>query len=256
MFTTDLDRTIIFSKRFLTTDNEMSLIPIEEKEGRIISYMTKVAYEKLNYLRKNFSFIPATARKFDEIMRINFIREDIPEWMICESGRVIYHNGSRWGEWDLYLSQKLQKEKQTILKAHDLFDDILKEYQIVPWYINESMKMAKTDKLTDEDRIALEKFTEEFSKLGCFLYLQQRKIYLMPKVISKRNAVAFLIKHLQPTVSISAGDAEMDCGMFEVTKHSIAPKHHTISTTPPVITNQHGVYAGEEIISFALENLR
>jgi len=75
MFFTDLDRTIIFSHRFVTNKEDPFLVPVEVKEGREISYMRLSSYMLLKILRCDSLFVPVTARKYDEIMRISFVKE-------------------------------------------------------------------------------------------------------------------------------------------------------------------------------------
>lgn len=66
-FISDLDRTLIYSKRAIQeSDPEYckNLIPIEYKDGRVISYMNKNAYDKLQKLiqYEEFKFLPCTMR--------------------------------------------------------------------------------------------------------------------------------------------------------------------------------------------------
>ena len=257
MLFTDLDRTIIFSTRFVSGDQEIDLIPVEEKEGRVISYVSPSALSLLSKLQEQSSFIPVTARKYEEIMRISFIRKHLPEWMICESGRVIYHNGERLKEWDKVIEQEINTIHQEVLNAQMLFRQILEQkHECKVWHINEEMIMAKTAGMPEEAYVELKEQEGWFLHHGCRLYLQQRKAYLIPTIISKDNAVEFLIDKLQPSITISAGDADMDAGMFEKTTFSIAPKHHTIENNDLVqVTKETGFHAGIEILTFALERL-
>lgn len=256
MFFTDLDRTIIFSKRFVNDKNRDSLILVEEKEGRSISFMNSTAFQLLKKIRKNRSFVPVTARKYEEIMRISFIREDVPEWMICESGRAIYHRGKRLTEWDTMLEKNLNVMQDSIKEAHSKFNDLFKQkYKTRTWHINQEMVMGKTEGLSQEQLVELESSTDWFEKKGCLLHIQQRKVYLIPRPISKANAIAFLIQKLKPVCTISAGDADMDAGMFEKTTYAFAPRHHTIQTMPSHvgISKGNGVDAGEHILSAVIE---
>lgn len=256
MFFTDLDRTIIFSKRFVDETNRNLVIPVEEKEGRPISYMNPTAFMMLSVFRKQVPFVPVTARKYDEIMRISFVREDMPEWMVCESGRVIYHSGKRWGEWDHVLEKELEKVKDDIQQCQNYFRYLLEDkYGVGTWHINNDMVMAKTEGMSENEIKELESYSSWFKKRNCLLHLQQRKVYLIPTPISKSNAVQYLIHLLKPNRTVSAGDADMDAGMFQKTTFAITPKHHTIANVSIPVTKETGLKAGEEIILHAMEKL-
>lgn len=255
LFFTDLDRTIIFSKRFVDDDTE-KLIPVERNGERIISYMTPEAHNLLRIIHKHSAFIPVTARKLDEILRIGFVKDMLPEWMICESGRVIYHKGERLAEWDDIIESNTVSLGESVALAQKLFRQILEEkHDCRVWNINDEMIMAKTDGLPEEAFNDLREREEQFRKYGCILFLQQRKAYLIPSFISKANAVKYLTQKLNLRTTVSAGDADMDAGMFEVTTHSVAPAHHTIQSRLNTVTMSTGLEAGESILEYALEKL-
>lgn len=256
VFFTDLDRTIIFSNRFVDESQAKNVIPVEEKEGRVISYMNPTSNIYLEVLRRRVAFIPVTARKHDEIMRISFIKNNIPEWMVCESGRVIYHNGERWEDWDFMLEKELKKIKREIEESQNYFRYLLEDkYKVATWHINPDMVMGKTVGMTGEQIAELESYSKWFEDHHCQLHIQQRKAYLIPTPISKSNAVEYLISLLQPKKTVSAGDADMDAGMFEKTDFAIAPMHHTIVDLTVPVTKETGLRAGENILLFAMEKL-
>lgn len=256
MFFTDLDRTIIFSHRFVTNKEDPFLVPVEVKDGREISYMRLSSYMLLKILRCDSLFVPVTARKYDEIMRISFVKEKFPTWMICESGRVIYHEGKRYAEWDKKMEKAKKGTLSNLQKAQQKFREILETKNgCMVWHVNEEIIMARTVEVPKNVYEELKVWEKWFLEHDCQLHLQQRKAYLLPTFISKEKAVTFLIDKLKPTVTVSAGDAEMDSGMFGVTDFAVAPKHHTISKVSIPVTKETGLQAGEEILSYAISKL-
>lgn len=258
MFFTDLDRTILFSNRFIENEEKADIFVVEEKEGRSISYMKKNAYERLNHLIQQGVFIPSSARTYNEMLRISFIRENLPEWMIAESGRVIYYKGEPLKEWDEQLSKQIDIVHKYIKEAQKMFRYLTEEKcHARTWHVSKEVIMTKTVGINDEQVQELASWSSWFRKRGCILYVQERKAYLIPFLISKANAVEFLIGKLQPDTSISAGDSDMDVGMFDLTTYSIAPLHHTIQKLPShvLVTKETGLDAGENILSFAMNKL-
>lgn len=231
--------------------------PVESnKDGKDISHMSLQAFEQLQELRTKTSFVPVTARKWDEIMRISFIEQDLPKWMICESGRVIYQEGERHTKWDLFQSQLLDQYRKHIKECQQWFFYLLQEkFGVKAWHINKDMVMARTDKLTDEQVALLKEYENWFRKRGCILYTQQRKAYLIPQTITKGNAIRYLIELLQPRLTVSAGDSDMDASMFKETDYAIIPKHHTVQQPIGFVTTEEGMKAGEQILWFAQQKL-
>ena len=85
MFVSDLDHTLIYSKRDL---NGEKAVPVEYIGEKPITYMTPQALELYWSLRtnSNFMFTPCTLRDYDQTMRISIIHDFLPKFMICENG--------------------------------------------------------------------------------------------------------------------------------------------------------------------------
>lgn len=254
MFFADLDRTIIYSKRF-ADQYAGDLVAVETKDGRDISYMTPLAYQLLKEIQDKVDFIPVTARTWDEIMRIHFIKENIPAIMVCEAGRSIYCFGKRDLFWDAYIEEALRPVEKYMKDVQSRFFQQMEQLGCPAWNINEYMMMAKVSEWTEKIVQSLDSLRSWYQKRGYRVLVQERKIYLFPHAISKAKAVKYLIRFCKPSLSVSAGDAEMDFGMFEYTTHYIAPRHHTIQTKLDSVTQKSGLEAGEEILSFAISKL-
>lgn len=255
MFFSDLDRTLIYSKRFkLPTGDEV--VPVEAKNGIVISYMTAPAFKALMELKEQDMFVPVTARKWDEIMRIGFIKAQAPEWMICEAGRSIYHRGRRYEAWDQIISDTMQNALPQVHElAYERFRTLMESIGYPAWSINEYMLMTKVEGWTEKLKKQVEQEKGWFHNHGCSLLIQERKVYLFPISITKANAVKYLINLLQLERSVSSGDADMDYEMFRETQSYIAPRHHTICEGVYSVTEQSGINAAEEIIAFARKQL-
>lgn len=255
MFFSDLDRTLIYSKRFKVS-NQDDLVAVEQKDGRFISYMTPIAYRSLMELKDKNLFVPVTARKWDEIMRIGFIRDEIPEWIICEAGRSIYYKGKRYEPWDHEIEKTMKHGIPKVDNvAYQKFRYLMERIGYPAWSINEYMWMTKVEGWTNDLRDVVQNEIGWFINHGCSLLIQERKVYLTPLSITKAKAVKYLIRELQPEKTVSSGDAEMDYEMFRETHSYIAPKHHTICQNVYSVTEYSGIQAAEEIILFANKQL-
>ncbi|HJV17288.1 MAG TPA: hypothetical protein VJ546_07900, partial [Bacillales bacterium] len=65
IFATDLDRTLIYSNRALEefgAPEKSALLPVEKKDEKWISFMTKASFDLLKEIYNRFLFIPVTTR--------------------------------------------------------------------------------------------------------------------------------------------------------------------------------------------------
>ena len=103
----DLDRSIIYSKRFLGKDKSELEIEIYKNEN--ISYISKKTVKLIKQLQKNIEFIPTTTRNIEQFKRIEFSKYDIDfKYAITSNGGNILVNGKIDSEYKDYINQKLK----------------------------------------------------------------------------------------------------------------------------------------------------
>ena len=118
IFATDLDRTIIYSPKFLNEKNKNSVILIETLDGKEISYISKFAFEELKKINKEIYVIPVTTRSINQFKRINTF--EYCEYVITSNGGTILHNGIALGEWDDYIFNSLKEYNNKMKKIMDI----------------------------------------------------------------------------------------------------------------------------------------
>ena len=97
----DLDRSIIYSKRFLGKDKSELEIEIYKNEN--ISYISKKTVKLIKQLQKNIEFIPTTTRNIEQFKRIEFSKYDIDfKYAITSNGGNILVNGQIDSEYKDY----------------------------------------------------------------------------------------------------------------------------------------------------------
>lgn len=246
---TDFDRTMIFSKRFL--DESVDSTCIEYKEGKPMSFMTNNAITLLDEVKQKLVFIPVTTRTWELITRVDFIKEDMPEWLVCCNGGRIYHNGEQLQEWEKMMQQEREKLQYPVNTVGTVFrqvfqSDVLEEVLIY----EQCYVMVKFDKMTQEIERLLEKLQPTIQQMGYRIEVSSRKAYVFPNFIRKERAVQFLIDKLNVEVSISAGDSIMDLEMLRLTDYAVAPNHKTFEENFMEVTQHTGLLAGEEILRY------
>lgn len=107
IYFSDLDRTLIYSNKFI--GEEKNEICIEILNGEEISYMSPKSIEYLRKILKHKKFIPTTTRSIEQYKRINFEEQDIHfEWSIVSNGGNILYKGEVVKEWNEILNEKMK----------------------------------------------------------------------------------------------------------------------------------------------------
>ena len=219
-FISDLDRTLIYSKRAIQeSDPEYckNLIPIEYKDGRVISYMNKNAYDKLQKLiqYEKFKFLPCTMRTLQQTQRISFIKDvkyyftdgginlynkgnlctSYGERLLSIFHHYSYDNGYSWAKEieEVYfeLTQKLGISDLEINRHFILPDTTLETLAFFDLRCPEILLTNDTKNMTKEDMITLETVVdilENYHINGC---ISGRKFYVFPDFLQKNCIFAF-----------------------------------------------------------------
>lgn len=243
-FITDLDRTIIHAKNkgFKCVES------VDEKE---ITYMTNSSYYKLLRLlkNKNLLFIPCTMRNKKQTLRVDFINNYNPDYMICTNGAQIYNKGVLDDVWN--------KKIRNIVKREDIKKqiDYIKTLDIRCEEIRNIEEFYITIKCLDKEdanftyNVLKDKFEVNIKimKIGV-------KIFIINKNINKIFAVDYLINKIGIKKLITSGDSEAD-REFTTRGKAILPKHCNFSHENAYITKQEGIYATEHIIDYLNEEI-
>jgi len=95
MFATDLDRTIIYSRKAiedLGPSLEGQLCSVEEKDGKAMAFMTQKALEELEKISQDLLLVPVTTRTTNQFKRIFIFEEHIPvKYAITFNGAEILY---------------------------------------------------------------------------------------------------------------------------------------------------------------------
>lgn len=210
LFATDLDRTMIYSSKFLN-DHVCSLVACVESDGtKEISFMLTEAIEMRALLSEMLYFVPVTTRAKHLYDRVHLFR-DAP-FAIIENGATILKGGTILGVWESHI--------QCYLKAGDFHTKLEGMAQLllaseltlpntVQW-IGDKFIMCKTDFTQEMDQYLLAVLDHESFNFT----IQGKKVYIIPKKITKENALHFLENYLETNYTIAAGDGKLDYGML------------------------------------------
>lgn len=223
LYASDLDRTLIYSGRFLEeypTDAQIEVI--ETKGDKVISYISTDVKEKLKYINTNDNviFIPVTTRSISEYSRIRL--DFTPEYAIMSNGGTILYKGNKLKEWEEYIKNNINPGEMI-----DLILDIeeLESINYSVKCIDNCYLFFKTDneELFDKEIITL------INKYKDYTFTRQRnKCYAIPKHFSKQIALRWLSNKLNHPFIVASGDSELDLPMLTLAHKAMIPSHGSL----------------------------
>ncbi|MDX3533619.1 HAD family hydrolase [Streptomyces sp. MB09-01] len=254
----DLDRTLIYSTAALglTMPDPVAprLLCVEVHESKPLSYMTETAAGLLAELTADPTvvFVPTTTRTRKQYQRIRFPGRPAP-YAICANGGQLLVDGVADRDWRRQVADRLARECAPLEEVHqhllatadpawlrkarlaeDLFAYLVVERDLVP----------------DEWVKALSEWAEA---RGWAVSLQGRKIYAVPRPLTKSAAMHEVARRTGATTTLAAGDSLLDADLLLAADAGWRPGHGELADaawTAPSVTalTTAGVLAGEEIL--------
>ena len=228
IYFSDLDRTLIYSDKFINEETEQ--VCIEILDGREISYMSPKSMDILRDILKKKKFIPTTTRSIEQYKRIMFMQNDINfEWSIVSNGGNILHNGEIFEPWKKVLNQRLKscESLQSVMnyfkENYSEIDGILKIRDVDDVFFYIVVDKA----IFDENSLDL--FQSYLNKAGWKVYASGRKIYFIPSVVTKESAIEYLISYLKEEKFEALGDSIMDMNMLKSSNKGYIPANSYIA---------------------------
>lgn len=256
IYATDLDKTLIFSKRcFSETDKNLKIEAVEVLDGKVISYMTSNAIHLLKELVNQVYFIPVTTRSLEHYNRIEILKNLDLKYFITSNGGRIFVNGKLDEEWNEYVSKIKNSKKDQPSPLEDIqsligLDHIEKTrfYEDLFWTIT----------LKKDCNFNIEEIASIYSKLDWNISKVGRKIYIIPAGITKWDALQYVReKYLPLHKVIGTGDSSMDYDLVNNADIGLVPKHGEVanmqfSSDNIMYTENLYLLAGEELLRQAL----
>ncbi|WP_019155889.1 HAD family hydrolase [Robertmurraya massiliosenegalensis] len=251
MFASDLDRTLIYSKRAMeeySLVEELELIAVERKEDKEVSFMSKKALDYLGKLSSRLMFVPVTTRSLSQYKRVSFQGIE-HQYAVTTNGAIILYNGDQLREWDEKISKAIRSSSVSMGELVDLLvhqfaiDGDLRfvEERFVYYYLEKEITSDFLSELTH--------FAEE---RGWRVSLQGKKLYFVPKPLSKGSAIKYIQEREGISTVIGAGDSLLDDDFLQFCQHPFVLGHGELNRYPLKehynVIEQLGVKGGEELL--------
>lgn len=226
IFASDIDRTIVFSHRFLNKDiDKESLTCVEKITDKEISYMTKNALDKMMEISQIVHIVPVTMRSLSEYQRLLF-SEELEYAIVCNGGTILRDN-KPLKEWEKQINKVKPKNYKDIIAFLQEYNRFFKkDIRIVDdVYFFASIK---EDLAKEKEKIKANIETTLTSFKEWSVALNSNKIYIYPTEINKANALSFLKKYIEKeeykkSSLITAGDSPVDLPMLQLGNQRIIP---------------------------------
>ncbi|WP_030249081.1 hypothetical protein [Streptomyces violens] len=263
LIASDLDRTLIYSAAALALTMPDARAPrllcVEVYGQKPLSYMTETAAGLLEDLARSGTFVPATTRTREQYGRIH-LPGPAPEFAVCANGGHLLVDGESDRDWQRTVAARLAAEcaSLTEVRAH------LLAAADPSWLLKERIAEDLFAYLVvDRERLPetwVKDLADWADGRGWAVSLQGRKIYAVPKPLTKSAAVREIARRTSAETILAAGDSLLDADLLLAADHGWRPGHGELADAgwaAPHVTalEERGVAAGEEIVRAFLAGL-
>lgn len=262
IFASDLDRTIIYSNKFINDDvKDHNIKNIEIYNNEEISFVTEEGIGKLKDISKKILFVPVTTRTIEQFNRIRFSEHLIDfKYVVTSNGGNIIVDGQVDKEYNLKVKKKIEDsysiEAMVELFKKNIYSDTwVKKFRVADelfFYCVMEEDKAPMDEIMDFGR-------EMVAPKDWNLVKNGRKLYMIPNCVSKGLALEEIARRTGEVEIVSSGDSIVDIEMLRASKTFIIPKHGElygldIKSDRIIRTENEGLLAGLEIIDYVYDN--
>ncbi len=245
LFASDLDNTLIFSYKKAIENS----ICVEVKDDKELSFMTYKAYNTLQDIINKFVFVPITTRSIEQYKRIKLLKNNYPKYALVCNGGVLLVNNEVDSKWHKETLDLISISISELNKGIKLLDND-KNIYLKPRCVDDVFVFAKTSNIEETTNILNNNL--DLNKVTIKNILD--KIYILPKNLTKGNALDRLKNLLEIDYTICSGDSDFDISMLQKADIAIIPKENDIYSYLKhhknlLVSSLEGMYFSEEIFS-------
>jgi hypothetical protein len=252
----DLDRTLIYSAAALALTMPDARAPrllcVEVHESRPLSYMTETSAQLLTELGDVAVFVPTTTRTRKQYERIN-LPGPAPKYAICANGGHLLVDGVSDPDWHAQVQARLAEQCAPLAEVQDH----LMATASPAWVRKHRIAEDLFAYLVVERELLPEEWVKELAvwaeNRGWTVSLQGRKIYAVPKPLTKSAAMHEVARRTGAELTLAAGDSLLDADLLLAADRGWRPGHGELADadfSAPAISAlpERGVLAGERIL--------
>lgn len=222
VYASDLDQTLIFSRRFLNVhQSEGDFVCVERRDDTELSYMDREVQTNLKCLAEDSRviFIPATTRDLMRYNRVELWQGAAPEYAIVSNGGFILHNDEPIPEWSEIVTSAIDHTSRKEITRY--FETKFKTCSTEVEFVDSIFLLCKIDDVSEFDAAAAE-LNEIYSDWQ--FERQGHKCLAIPANVTKGSALKWLCENiLNPQYVVTSGDGALDLQMLEYGDYAFIP---------------------------------
>lgn len=255
IFASDLDRTLIYSKKALGTAFESTeVIPVELYQGEHISFMSPETARLLAELSKTALFVPVTTRTIEQYERIFYIRENFrPKYAVTSNGGNVLIDGVPDPDWQRHVADALTRSEEA-KKVIEAFERLSSPEWVKSYRHSDNLFYSIILEREKMPLAQIEDFRQELAGMHWNLSVQGRKMYLVPDGVSKGDGLLHVKKLTGSSRIAASGDSLLDESLLKAADYAIVPRHGEIYAAYVdagiyTFTERDGMGAAEDLIA-------
>lgn len=236
-FCSDLDNTLIYSYR-REIGNEKILV--ETKEGKELSYMSKVSYELLQEITQKTELVPLTTRSLEQYRRIDFGSQVKIKYALVANGGILLENNQ--------INEAWFRESKELISSSE--EEMEKGIQLLKKDKHISFEIRKVDEMcvfTKSDNVeeTIQYLKSELNEETVYISAVGVKVYIFPKILDKGNALKRFRNYVgKEHMFVSAGDSSFDVPMLVAADMSFCPDSLEVPEQSSIIKLEEKGFSG------------
>ncbi|MGV9315990.1 HAD family hydrolase [Streptomyces sp. NPDC003691] len=256
MVASDLDRTLIYSAAALQLTGPDALAPrllcVEVYQAKPLSYLTETAAGLLARVAAETVFVPTTTRTREQYGRIR-LPGPPPAYAVCANGGHLLVDGVSDPAWQRTVAARMEGECASLAEVRSHLLAVADP----AWVLKERVAEDLFAYLVVDRALLPEGWVKELTDWaeprGWSVSLQGRKVYAVPKPLTKSAAVREVARRAGTAEILAAGDSLLDADLLLAADRAWRPGHGELAAegwSGPRVTAlaESGVLAGEEIL--------
>ena len=214
--------------------------------------LTKETSQLLQKLNGQVMIVPTTTRSIEQYKRID-LGLGVPEYALACNGGILLKDGEKDLQW-YEESLKLIKDCEGVMaKARELLENEPNRYFEVR-FIEDLFLFTKCTSPED----IIKKVSESLNSDMVDVFNNGDKVYVVPRALSKGNAINRLREKLQPSKVIAAGDSEFDISMVVAADVGYVPngfkEKYDVKDESVIEAKENGLFS-EEMLNMLIQEV-
>jgi hydroxymethylpyrimidine pyrophosphatase-like HAD family hydrolase len=248
----DLDRTLIYSRAALG-DVPSPLLTVERRDGEDASFMTPRAAATYAALHEQAVVVPVTTRVPMQCERVR-LPGPKSQYVVTANGAILLVGGEVDHDWSEHVSAQLAG----LAPLAEIWEHVAAVCR-PEWTVKlRNARGLFCYAVLHRKRVPAGFYAEcaaRAAERGWRTSLQGRKLYWVPRPLTKMAAVAEVAARVGAKTVLAAGDSLLDLDLVRDADRAIVPAHGELLasgwTAPHVeVTTGRGVLAGEEVVEW------